>query len=964
MKIIIHLYFNEKYTLIKSLEVEIESNEITVKELKKRLSDIFQINPSEQILTIKFFGVKIITLSDDYPLSFFYIRKNSEIYLDSINKYKDKTPSEISQMNLQKNIIIPNILDTNKKVDDLFKSSKNNKYDKNDKLNQDIIFETIEESSDNEDEIEQNTIKKIDNNINNNNSNSNKNSNIITSLKELNPEFIIKNALLLIRDNKFISFINYLELNKKVLGNVQKIINKKNNWNALHYSCYYGNKDITAFLLAFNNKSNPIHELINSLTKEKYTPLHITCYKTNASIVKILLLYLRDIDINLVDNNGEACLHIACKKNSIKIVSILIASNANLFLKDKNGKKPIELTTDKNIKKLLVKSMIKSPNFKNESLNNINLDISLYKKIYFTPPKPPKTIGVLEKRGQIIPLYKTIFVEIDPILGHLKKFKGNSYYPNNHYSLIMLNNINLCKKENSDSDEDYYFFIVSQKTEIFRVKNKKARDRWIQIINESVVYYKYWRKFQKKNQNIENYLKLEKNIIEFIDYQNGEIRKIDANEIVGKTKKSKENRDSKKRNTHYSHNNIHNKLNNEEITNNNNKSLKINSLSNKNVEIQLDNEKKENTEKIVQKNERPNEESKNITSIKKEETKNIETIQLNNKGIKFEDYNILNILGTGSFGRVFKVTLKDDPSNRVFAMKVVNKNLLLRKKQLKYAVGECTVLKKCDCPFIVKLYYSFQTLENLYMVEEYCPGGDLSYHLKINLFEEEEAKFYIAELILAIEHLHNLNIIYRDLKPENILIGEDNHIILADFGLAKEGIEGNSLSQSFCGSPAYLPPETLNLKGVGKSGDLYGIGAVLYEMISGTPPFFSNEIAVLFNKIKNCQLVLHQYFSEDLKDLLRKLMEKDPDKRFGVLNKNELKNHPFFKGIDWEKLKNKEINPPINFIKQKEENEKLSDSKKNKIKKNIRFIDEDYTEENKYTKRVKNFTFIRKTNVI
>ena len=95
------------------------------------------------------------------------------------------------------------------------------------------------------------------------------------------------------------------------------------------------------------------------------------------------------------------------------------------------------------------------------------------------------------------------------------------------------------------------------------------------------------------------------------------------------------------------------------------------------------------------------------------------------------------------------------------------------------------------------------------------------------------------------------------------------------------------------------------MKGVGKSGDLYGIGAVLYEMISGTPPFFSNEIAVLFNKIKNCQLVLHHYFSEDLKDLLRKLMEKDPNKRFGVIDKNEVKRHPFFKGIDWEKLQNK-----------------------------------------------------------
>ena len=192
MKIIIHLYFNDTGTLIKSLELEIESNEITVKELKKRLSDIFQIKPSEQILTIKFLGIKVITLSDDYPLSFFYIRKNSEIYLDSINKYKDKTPSEISQMNKQKNIIIPNIFD--KKIKE---ETKNNNIFDNNKINQDTIFELLEESSDNEEENEQ-KMKKNDNNL-------------MNPIKELNPEFIIKNALLLIRDNKLLELIKYLE---------------------------------------------------------------------------------------------------------------------------------------------------------------------------------------------------------------------------------------------------------------------------------------------------------------------------------------------------------------------------------------------------------------------------------------------------------------------------------------------------------------------------------------------------------------------------------------------------------------------------------------------------------------------------------------------------------------------------------------------------------------------------------
>ena len=943
MKIIIHLYFNDNYTEIKSSEIQIPSNEITVKELKKILSDIYQINPDEQILTIKFIGLKVITLSDEYPLSFFFIRKYSEIYLDTVKRYRMRTPSKINIINSDLDI-------ANQKIKNMEKKLYN-------KIKGDEIIETIEENEDNEkEEMENNENQSHNNNYIDN----------LTLIKEVNFEFIIRTALYMIKDGKFIDFIKYLEFNKSVLGCVKQIVNKNNNWNALHYSCYYGNKDITAFLLSYNTNSNSIHDLINSLTNENYSPLHIACHQGHVSIVQILLLYLRDIDINAINNNKETPLHIACKKNSIKIVSMLIASNANLFLTDKNNKKPIELANDDIIKKLLVKSMVKSPSFKNEDLKNINLDISFYKKSYFTPPKPPITIGVLEKRGQIIPFYKTIFVEVDPILGHLKKFKEYKNFPNNHFSLIKLNTINLCKKENSDSNEDFYFSITSQKTEIYRVKNKSARDKWIKCINESVVYYKYWKKFQKKNQNIEDYIKLQKNSMEMIDYRTGEVKKIEGDELL------KKKTDKSKRKKLITLNEDNKNNSNDNIVNNNINDNKINNKINNINNYEINNSKNYREDNLTNNNIINNEISKEIKDIKDDqninnnkindikEEKKINTINIikdSNKGIKFADYIILGLLGTGSFGRVFKVKLKDDPSSKIYAMKVINKNILIRKKQMKYAVGECNVLKRCDCPFIVKLYFSFQTMENLYLIEEYCPGGDLQNHLKVSLLEEEEAKFYIAEVILAIEHLHDLNIIYRDLKPENILIGEDNHIILADFGLAKEGIEGNLLSRSFCGSPAYLPPETLNLKGVGKSGDIYGIGAVLYEMISGTPPFYANEINVLFKKIKNCQVVLHHYFSEDLKDLMKKLLEKDPDKRFGVFDKNEIKQHPFFKGIDWEKLEKKEINPPINFIKQKNINDQIFTENKNAKK--INFTDVDYNDNNKFSKRVKNFTFIR-----
>ena len=157
------------------------------------------------------------------------------------------------------------------------------------------------------------------------------------------------------------------------------------------------------------------------------------------------------------------------------------------------------------------------------------------------------------------------------------------------------------------------------------------------------------------------------------------------------------------------------------------------------------------------------------------------------------------------------------------AMKVLNKTFLVKNNHLKYAISEANILKRSSHPFVLKMHYSFQTPQNLYMILDLCTGGDLSYHLgKAEIFEENESRFFIAEVALAIEYLHSLGVIYRDLKPENILIGADGHIKLADFGLAKEGMtKGNSKARSFCGSPAYLPPEMLAETGVGKPADIY-----------------------------------------------------------------------------------------------------------------------------------------------
>jgi serum/glucocorticoid-regulated kinase 2 len=321
-------------------------------------------------------------------------------------------------------------------------------------------------------------------------------------------------------------------------------------------------------------------------------------------------------------------------------------------------------------------------------------------------------------------------------------------------------------------------------------------------------------------------------------------------------------------------------------------------------------------------------------------------------GITFNSFELLENLGSGTFGTVFKVRLKSN--GNIYAMKIINKNFLIRNKQLRYAVSECNILKQISSNFITILHFSFQTPENLYMILDYCPGGDLNYHIIQNLFNEQDAKYYIAELILGIEQIHKKDIIYRDLKPENILIDENNHIKLADFGLAKEGITDEEVTKSFCGSPAYLSPEMLKKVGVGKSADIYGIGAVLYEMITGSPPFYANDMGVMYKNIAKNKLVLKNSFSNEISDLFTNILNKDPRKRFGI---KEIKEHIFFKDINWDEMELRKCKMPLDLVKIKINLDKRNNNYNNK--KDNYLNDVDYDDSNRDFNRVIDFTFIR-----
>ena len=279
--------------------------------------------------------------------------------------------------------------------------------------------------------------------------------------------------------------------------------------------------------------------------------------------------------------------------------------------------------------------------------------------------------------------------------------------------------------------------------------------------------------------------------------------------------------------------------------------------------------------------------------------------------IKLTPYHFkpVQMLGKGSFGEVYLVEKKD--TKKLYAMKILLKTKIMGQNLIRYAVTERNVMSCVRHPFIVALRYSFQTANKLYLILDYCPGGSLSLHLKREKrFSEERARVYLCEVLLAIEELHKRDIIYRDLKPDNVVLDVEGHALLTDFGLSKEGVQEKDSARSFCGSVAYLAPEMLQRTGHGKAVDWYLLGTLLYEMIIGIPPFYSQDRNELFYNIKKGKLRVPAGLSQECKNLLRDLLQKDPSKRLGSVNDSEdIKSHEFFKGVDWNFVYNKGLRP-------------------------------------------------------
>ncbi|KAK4382910.1 Serine/threonine-protein kinase AtPK2/AtPK19 [Sesamum angolense] len=279
------------------------------------------------------------------------------------------------------------------------------------------------------------------------------------------------------------------------------------------------------------------------------------------------------------------------------------------------------------------------------------------------------------------------------------------------------------------------------------------------------------------------------------------------------------------------------------------------------------------------------------------------------KPIGLEDFEFLKLVGQGAFGKVYQV--RKTGSSEIFAMKVMRKDKIMEKNHAEYMKAERDILTQIDHPFIVQLRYSFQTKYRLYLVLDFVNGGHLFFQLyHQGLFREDLGCIYAAEIVSAVAHLHAHGIMHRDLKPENILLDAEGHAMLTDFGLAKQ-FDEETRSNSMCGTLEYMAPEIILGKGHDKAADWWSVGILLYEMLTGKPPFVGGNRQKIQQKILKDKLKLPAFLSSDAHSLLKGLLQKDASKRLGSgpRGSDEIKGHKWFKSINWKKLEAREIQP-------------------------------------------------------
>ena len=288
--------------------------------------------------------------------------------------------------------------------------------------------------------------------------------------------------------------------------------------------------------------------------------------------------------------------------------------------------------------------------------------------------------------------------------------------------------------------------------------------------------------------------------------------------------------------------------------------------------------------------------------------------------VEMENFDIIKTIGRGSVGKI--LLAKNKFTGDLYTIKSMRKDQLISENILDEIITEKNILSEGECKFLLTLSFFFQSPERVYLVTPFMKGGDLYHKLKIEGFLSEDlVRFYAAQIAIALEHLHESGIAYRDLKPENILIDEDGYIKLCDFG-ASFHFQGTKKENSFAGSPEYAAPEMVSHEGHTIMCDWWSFGILIYELLFGITPFFNLDKNRMYELIEVGELKFPKTIkigqdikpikiSEDAKNIISKLLEKNPGTRLGKNGLIEMKNHPFFGSINFEMIKNKKVKAPF-----------------------------------------------------